>query len=120
MTMDLLEDAKKTLGKATGYGRPKRAELSGLVKKREPKLLRFKDDGFVPNNPKLPVVIYEAAVKFGKKFDSAAIFEELFGANGWNDSWRNGIYDFTHYHSKTHEVLGIARGKARVELGGKE
>ena len=50
--------------------------------------------------------------------DPAAVFEELFESNGWKDSWRNGIYDFLHYHSSTHEVLGIARGHARVRFGG--
>jgi uncharacterized protein YjlB len=28
------------------------------------------------------------------------------------------IYDYAHYHSRTHEVLGIARGHARVRVGG--
>jgi uncharacterized protein YjlB len=32
--------------------------------------------------------------------------------------WRNGIYDFLHYHATVHEVLGIARGHARVRFGG--
>jgi len=42
----------------------------------------------------------------------------LFEQNGWGDSWHNGIYDYAHYHSQTHEVLGIARGRARVRFGG--
>ena len=42
--------------------------------------------------------------------------EELF--DGWGDSWRNGIYDYAHYHSRIHEVLGVARGQARVRFGG--
>ncbi len=50
--------------------------------------------------------------------DPAAVFEDLFEANGWKDSWRNGIYDFLHYHSSTHEVLGVARGHAQVRFGG--
>jgi uncharacterized protein YjlB len=38
--------------------------------------------------------------------------EELFRQNGWRASWRDGIYDYVHYHSRIHEVLGVARGKA--------
>jgi uncharacterized protein YjlB len=51
-------------------------------------------------------------------YDPAAIFEELFAKNGWGKSWRNGIYDFLHFHTHTHEVLGIAGGSARVQFGG--
>ena len=50
--------------------------------------------------------------------DPAAIFEQLFEANGWGDSWRNGIYDYVHYHANVYEALGIARGRARVQFGG--
>src|SRR5262249_19055793 len=53
-----------------------------------------------------------------ESLDPAAIFEELFARNGWRDGWRNGIYDYVHYHPRTHEVLGIARGRARVQFGG--
>jgi uncharacterized protein YjlB len=44
--------------------------------------------------------------------------EDLFEKTGWGDSWRNGIYDYVHYHSRIHEVLGIARGKGTVRFGG--
>ncbi len=47
------------------------------------------------------------------------MFEDLFEANGWGDTWRDGIYDYVHYHSRIHEALGIARGKGRVRFGGK-
>jgi uncharacterized protein YjlB len=46
------------------------------------------------------------------------VIEDLFEANGWGDTWRDGIYDYVHYHSRIHEVLGIARGKGRVRFGG--
>jgi uncharacterized protein YjlB len=32
--------------------------------------------------------------------------------------WRNGIYDYLHYHATVHEALGVARGRAMVLFGG--
>ncbi len=78
---------------------------------------KFADDGDVPNNPRLPLIVYAGAVDAGGG-DAAAAFEALFAANGWRGGWRNGIYPFHHYHSTAHEVLGIARGEAEVRFGG--
>jgi len=75
----------------------------------------FADDGTVPNN-RLPLVVYRGALP--DTGDRAASCEDIFARNGWPDSWRNGIYPYHHYHSTAHEVLGIARGNARVRLGG--
>jgi len=44
--------------------------------------------------------------------------ERAFAANGWSNSWRNGIFDYHHFHSIAHEVLGIAAGEVRVAFGG--
>ena len=44
--------------------------------------------------------------------------EGLFGANGWGDMWRNGVYDYLHDHATVHEALGVGRGRARVRFGG--
>jgi uncharacterized protein YjlB len=88
------------------------------VRDRKPVTFRFRDDGATPNNPDLPLVIYRNAVVLDGSFDPAAVFEAIFAANHWCDSWRNGIYDFLHFHSMTHEVLGIARGAAKVRFGG--
>jgi len=76
----------------------------------------FADDGLVPNNS-LPFVIYKKVVEIDDDHPENGI-ERLFGANGWGDTWRNGIYDYLHYHATVHEVLGIARGHARVRFGG--
>src|SRR5258708_4840705 len=74
----------------------------------------FADDGTVPNN-RLPLVLYRGAL--GGEGDLATRCEDMFEANGWPGAWRNGIYGHHHYHSTAHEVLGIARGSARVRLG---
>jgi uncharacterized protein YjlB len=114
----LLEHTKRVLENLTGFGRPERRDLRSLVKQRKPVTFRFRDDGETPNNPNLPLVIYRNAVVLDGSFDPAAVFEEIFAANHWRDSWRDGIYDFLHFHSMTHEVLGIARGAAKVQFGG--
>lgn len=116
--MSAFEVAKRVLEKATGLRRPGRQVVSHLVRAREPETFRFADDGETPNNPKWPLVIYRSPVDFGSGLDPAAIFEDLFALNEWDGSWRNGIYDFLHFHTKRHEVLGVARGNALVAFGG--
>ena len=115
--MPIIEDAKRAIEKVTGFGRPTRRDLDELVTTRKPLLLRFKDDGRTPNN-RLPLVIYRGAVMLDEAYDPAAVFEELFAAHGWRDSWRDGMYDFLHFHTGTHEVLGIAKGRVRAQFGG--
>ena len=87
-----------------------------LIKNAKPVTFVFEDDGLVPNNV-LPFVVYKGAIDVGNASPEAVI-EELFAANGWGDMWRNGVYDFLHYHATVHETLGIARGHARVRFGG--
>jgi uncharacterized protein YjlB len=82
----------------------------------EPLTFVFQDDGLVPNNP-LPFLVYKSAVDVESDHPEKTI-EGLFGANGWGDMWRNGVYDYLHYHATVHEALGVARGHARVRFGG--
>lgn len=82
---------------------------------RAPEQLFFNDDGCIPNS-RLPVLIYRG-ISF-ESADTATCFEQMFGANAWPVQWRDGIFDFHHYHSNAHEVLGVAKGAARVLLGG--
>jgi uncharacterized protein YjlB len=82
----------------------------------EPLAIVFEDDGLVPNNP-MPFLVYRGVVGVDNAQPEQTI-EDLFGANGWGAMWRNGVYDYPHYHATVHEVLGVARGHARVRFGG--
>lgn len=75
----------------------------------------FADGGAIPNSA-LPVIIYRQAIDD----PDPERMEALFDANEWPSAWRYGVYDFHHYHSNTHECLGIARGSAQLQLGGGE
>jgi uncharacterized protein YjlB len=95
------------------------SQLDGNRAQRiEPATWLFSDDGLVPNNTTLPLLIYRGAIDVAQGGDPAALFAAAFARNGWTQSWRNGIYPFVHYHSTCHEVLGVARGGARVRFGG--
>ncbi len=84
----------------------------------DPETFLFTDDGETPNNPRLPLLVYRAAVDVKHAADPAVPFEQAFARHGWGDGWRNGIFGFLHFHTGTHEALGIARGRAKVEFGG--
>ena len=116
--MFILENLKRTLEHVTGRGKLSARQARSRVTRRKAKTWRFRDDGKIPNNPNLPFVVFPAAVRLDNAADPAAVFEQLFASNGWGSAWRNGIYDYMHYHSSIHEVLGVARGRARVQFGG--
>jgi uncharacterized protein YjlB len=82
-----------------------------------PEALLLADDGLVPNNPRLPLLLYRGVLAPGGAGAEDAIIAR-FAANGWGGAWVDGIYPFHHYHASCHEVLGIARGFADVLFGG--
>lgn len=73
-------------------------------------------NGLFPNNPRLPLLIYKKTVKNSEK--DLDLFEKIFSRNNWRKPWRDGIYPFHHYHSNTHEVLGICSGSCKIQFGG--
>jgi uncharacterized protein YjlB len=82
----------------------------------KPLVFVFPDDGLVPNNV-LPMLVYRRAIDLEASHPEKTI-EGLFGSHGWGEMWRNGVYDYLHYHATVHEALGIAKGCARVRFGG--
>jgi uncharacterized protein YjlB len=76
-------------------------------------------DTVFPNNEALPLIVYAQAVG-SEVGDMAAYFRRLFTGHGWAGCWVNGIDDFRHYHSTSHEVLGMSQGSGRVRFGGPE
>jgi uncharacterized protein YjlB len=77
----------------------------------------FGDDGQTPNNPLLPFVFMHG-VAVGQVMDPADWFERQFSMHGWGACWRWGVYRYHHFHSTNHEVLGVSRGSATLQLGG--
>ena len=69
----------------------------------------------IPNHPHFPVLLYrgvEAAAA------GAGAARALFADHGWGGSWVDGVFDFHHFHSTSHEALAVVAGRATIELGG--
>ena len=79
----------------------------------------FEDDGIIPNNPKLPLVVLREAVKPGIAAGATAI-EQLFRRNRWAGTWRGIVFTYHHYHSNAHEALGCYSGSATIQFGGEK
>ncbi len=75
----------------------------------------LRDDGVFPNSS-LAVLHYVGVLQLPPH--NPGIAEVVFAHRGWTNSWRNGIYNYHHYHSTSHEVIGIYAGMCGVLLGG--
>lgn len=77
-------------------------------------------------NSRFPLLIHRNAVPGGGK----EVIRNRFVENGWFNNWfYAGIYEYSHFHSTTHETLGCAQGwmdilifgaggeKVRLEMG---
>lgn len=69
----------------------------------------------IPNNPRFPVLVYHDVDAAAAGAGSA---RRLFADHRWGGSWVNGVFDFHHFHSTSHEALAVVAGQATLELGG--
>jgi len=75
-------------------------------------------NGWVPNNSRLPVLVYRDVLDQTTPNHLASELETRFRGNGWPPAWRGGIFAYHHYHSTSHELLAVYAGFARLMLGG--
>jgi uncharacterized protein YjlB len=68
------------------------------------------------NHPRWPLLIYPAVTADA----TPEFFEDLFTRHKWPAAWRNGVHPFHHFHSNSHEVLGVYEGEVTVRFGGPE
>lgn len=76
---------------------------------------QFTDDGTIPNSV-FPMVVYKKMFSVTENLTDE--MERVFADNNWKNAWRNGVYDYHHFHSIAHEVLGVYSGSAQLRLGG--
>jgi len=93
-------------------------EHEPAAKHVEPECHRLEASETFPNNPRLPVLLYRSAIRLPAHGDAALPIERRFERNDWTGGWRAGVYNYHHYHSTAHEVLGCYAGRASVQLGG--
>ncbi|SMC87669.1 cupin domain-containing protein [Pedobacter africanus] len=79
-------------------------------------ILNLTDDGVIPNS-KYPVIFYHHVFTMEGE-PAAAFLEHRFAENGWSNAFRWRVYSYHHYHTNTHEVLGVYAGNALLQLGG--
>jgi uncharacterized protein YjlB len=69
----------------------------------------------IPNHPSFAVLIYHDVEGIA---DGPEAARALFAGHGWGGSWVDGVFDFHHFHSTSHEALAVVAGSATLELGG--
>ena len=67
-------------------------------------------------NSRFPLLVYRSGIPGG----GVDTVQGRFRAIGWLNNWRYpGIYTYPHFHSTTHECLGVAVGWMEVEVFGR-
>jgi uncharacterized protein YjlB len=78
--------------------------------------IEIQGNDIFPGN-KLPALLYKGILRVPVLFPAIHV-KNIFERNNWTNTWDAGIFTYHHYHSTTHEVLGIYSGSASIQLGG--
>jgi uncharacterized protein YjlB len=109
--------AMKNLLKNSGLTLTMSADAGMKMKAVAPATLFLPENDSMPNSARLPVLVYRKV--FGvRTAEKHKLFQHRFEENGWKGIWKNGLYDYHHFHPASHEALGIASGTAEIQLGG--
>ncbi|QKY71675.1 cupin domain-containing protein [Lentibacillus sp. CBA3610] len=76
--------------------------------------LKYEDDGSIPNHPSYPLLLYKNVMT------SEEDPKDILAENNWLGAWRGRVAPYHHYHSNSHEVLVVAGGSAKLQLGGEQ
>lgn len=96
------------------YSKLRLFENKSLILKMNFKTYCFNDDGIIPNN-KFPVILYPKYIDLA---DCSDWLEKTFIKNNWLNNWRGIVLPYDHFHSNTHEVLGLGQGSVSLKIGG--
>ena len=81
----------------------------------EVEALHSEPNGRAPNS-RFPLLVHRGGVPGG----GADAVRARFRGNGWLNNWEYpGIYPYHHFHSTSHECLGVAAGWMELELFGR-
>jgi uncharacterized protein YjlB len=75
----------------------------------------FEDDGRIPNNPELPLLVYPGLSESRTYLPRAARSYSRRTVGG--GAWVSGVFSYHHYHSNAHEALCVMSGEANIALG---
>ncbi len=67
------------------------------------------------SHPTLPVILHRGLLPPDPDEAEAQV-----ARHGWRALWRDGVFDYDHFHSNAFEALGVLSGRARLRLGGPE
>ncbi|MFV0606829.1 MAG: cupin domain-containing protein [Niabella sp.] len=87
------------------------------LRRTNPDIFYFKDDGITPNSH-LPILIYRGLFRDGYSNCDEWLADQ-FIKNGWFHICNMPILGYYHYHSNTHQVLGVYSGSCYIKFAAK-